>query len=191
LIGRGGPLISYLLRVTIGEATAWVQAETDPNACTDTSNGSFASDSYEADALAAWFKAGHWTPREPQPWASPTPCPYLRYGRPGDEKSLLPGTPTQVRACSTSSSAYRDLTTDEIAELQRVLHEVKTQPSTNGCEGTPADPVNVSASYAHGRPSILRYTPGCEPSLDNGLLAGTPTAEQRDALDHLLRPPGQ
>jgi hypothetical protein len=187
LIGRGGPLISYLLRITVGEATAWVQAESDPNSCTETSNGSFTSDAYEADVVAAWLRAGQWMPQQPQPGVSPTPCAFLGAGRPGDEQSLLPGKPTQVRVCSSSSPAFRDMTADEIAELQRVLDQVKTQPSTNGCQGTPTDPINVSAAYAEGRLSILRYMPGCDPALDNGHLAGTPTAEQTQALKRLLR----
>jgi hypothetical protein len=186
LIGRGGPLVSYLLRITAGSATAWVQSESDPNRCTETSNGSFASDEYEADVMAAWLKAGGWRQREPEP-AGPTSCPYAGSGRPGDEKSLLPGTPLQVRICSMSSASYRDLTQDQVAELQHLLAEVKTQPSTNGCQGDGGDAVDVFASYANGRPSIMSFMPQCDPALDNGFTAGTPTADQKRSLARLLR----
>ncbi|MDT7570303.1 MAG: hypothetical protein QOE05_477 [Actinomycetota bacterium] len=187
LIGRGGPLISYLLRVTVRDTTAWVQSESDPNSCSETGNGSFASDAYEADVLATWLQAGRWVARQPRPGASPSPCAYLGAGRPGDEKALLPGKPTQVRVCSSSSASYRDLTAQQIGELQQILNDVRTQPSTNGCQGAATDPINVSAAYTEGRLSILRYMPGCDPELDNSLLAGKPTPEQDRQLRQLLR----
>jgi hypothetical protein len=185
LIGRGGPLMTYLLRVTHGAATAWVQAESDPNSCTETGNGSFASDAYEADVLQAWLEAGRWTARQPLPGTSPSPCPYVGHGRPGDETTLLPGKPTKVRICTSTS--YRDLSAEEVTELQTVLEGVKTHASSNGCQGQSQHPINLSATYAEGRPSILRYLPGCDPALDNGYIAGNPTPEQQRALERLLR----
>jgi hypothetical protein len=102
--------------------------------------------------------------------------------------SFLPDGAERVTVCT--ETAHRELSPNEVAQLQDLLRAIKAEPSTNGCTGTPQSPVSLSASYPRGRPSILRFTPGCEPSVDNGFLAGQPSADQEHALKQLLDPSG-
>jgi hypothetical protein len=71
----------------------------------------------------------------------------------------------------------------QVADLLAQLHG---QPGTNACEGVPTAVRRLVFGFEQGPPSVVGWTPGCEPSLGNGSRSALPTPAQTELLALLV-----
>ena len=175
----GGGVVPHLVRLRYADGELWVSAVQEPNRCSATGNGAFVSSAYLGDRLAQAYDAATWPAQDPDPCAEGGP------GRAGQEAALAPAGWTSLVVCADDGSR-REVAPDRAAQVVSLLGQLETRPGTNACEGALRSTSRLVLTYAGGPPVVLRWTPGCEPSLGNGSLSAVPTPAQTELLGVLL-----
>jgi hypothetical protein len=161
--GMGGNETVHLVGVRYDDAAVWVAAKSDPNSCSNATNGDFTSSAAVGVALDA-LVGGR------APTAAPAdPCLPTGYGRLGDDLSLAPeGEPlvTVCRLAVTGGLAPTQLGPDRSREVVAALRAVPVRPTGLFCEG--ADPsamvdFRLLLCYPEGPPAVVDVTPTCAP----------------------------
>lgn len=175
----GGGVVPHLVRLRYADGELWLSAVQEPNRCTLTGNGAFVSSAHLGERVAQAYDAGAW------PATDPDPCAQGGTGRAGQEDALAPPGWTSLVVCADDGSR-REVDPDRAAQAVSLLGQLETRPGTNVCQGTATSRSQLVLTYAEGPPVVLRWTPGCEPSLGNGSLSALPTPAQTELLGVLL-----
>jgi hypothetical protein len=175
----GGGQVPHLVRLRYADGELWLSAVQDPNRCTGTGNGDFVSSAYLGDRLAQAYDTAAW------PAQDPDPCARGGLGRAGEEGALVPGGWASLVLCEEDGRA-RELPADRAVQVADLLAQLHGQPGTNACEGVPTAVRRLVFGYEQGPPSVVVWTPGCEPSLGNGSRSALPTPAQTELLALLV-----
>jgi hypothetical protein len=173
----GGGVVPHLLRLRYADGELWLSAVQEPNRCSTTSNGAFISSAHLGGVLAQAYDSATWPSRDPDP------CAQASTGRAGQEQGLVPAGWTSLVRCD---EGRREVAPDLAAQAASLLGQLQVQPGTGGCAGTPASVRRLAFTYAEGPQVVVTWTPGCDPSLDNGSLSAVPTPAQTELLGVLL-----
>ena len=175
----GGGVVPHLVRLRYADGELWLSAVQEPNRCSASGNGAFVSSAHLGDRLAQAYDTGTW------PEQDRDPCAAGATGRAGQEEALAPAGWTSLVVCADDGSR-REVAPDRAAQVVSLLGQLETRPGTNACQGTSTSSDRLVLAYAEGPPVVLRWTPGCEPSLGNGSLSALPTPAQTELLGVLL-----
>jgi hypothetical protein len=175
----GGGVVPHLVRLRYADGELWLSAVQEPNRCSLTGNGAFVSSAHLGERVAQAYDTGSW------PVADPDPCAQGGTGRAGQEDALAPAGWTSLVVCADDGSR-REVAPDLAAQVVSLLGQLETRPGTNACQGTMTSSSRLVLTYAEGPPVVLRWTPGCDPSLGNGSLSALPTPAQTELLGVLL-----
>ncbi len=175
----GGGFVPHLVRLRYADGELWLSAVQEPNGCSESGNGAFVSPTYLGDLLAQAYDSGTWPPRDADA------CAGGAIGRAGQERALVPDGWTSLVAC-VEDDGRREVDAGRSAQVAALLDQLRTQPGTDACEGTPEVVTRLAFGYAEGPPVVVGWTPGCEPSVGNGSLSAVPTPAQTELLGVLL-----
>jgi hypothetical protein len=159
----GGNETVHLVGVRYDDAAVWVSAKSDPNSCSNATNGDFTSSAAVGVAVDALVGGRPLAP------TTDDPCLPMGYGRLGDDVSLAPdGEPlvTVCRLAATGGRAPTQLGPDRSREVVAALRALPVRPTGHFCEGadpSAMDDFRLLLSYPEGPPAVVDVTPTCAP----------------------------
>lgn len=184
----GGPTTVYLLGLTYESGDVWISSDVDPNACSGTTNGRFASVFGIGTRLQMAAQLKSW-PKPEQQRQSVSGCSGTgaRYGQ---QDAMVPDGALSVTICA-SVTASKPLTTSErVGELTARLNAAQPRASTSSCQPVQdqrrAGTYSLEFRYPDGPPVSVRLNSGCTPSADNGSLAADVPLSVESILESLL-----
>jgi hypothetical protein len=182
----GGPLVPHLVRFDYADGSVWVSASQEPNACTNSGNGTFTTGVPLGARLAQSFTTRRW-----QPAPQPERCFAGAGGRAGQEQQLVPDDWTSITVCHPDVDAPgpppRELDAATAAQVVALLEGAETAPGSGGCSGGDNTTFDLLVRYRDGNAVTVGVNIGCDPPLRNGSLDGVLAARDQAELEGLLR----
>jgi hypothetical protein len=192
VMGTGLYLMNYLIALTYPTGTEWVSSTDDQGGCTTTSNGRFTSPLNIGPYVTAAYRSARWTPIRPHnPSTDNDPCTRWPVGRLGQERQLIPGTPTSILVCSSISGSQASLRTTTLSHgyqhLVDALNALPTKPTQSGCQGDGRQSIyyQLLVHYAQRPDVLLNLDPHCTPAIDNGSLQASDASSITPILEQL------
>jgi len=192
-MGIGIERTNYLIGLTYPSGTEWVSSTDDEGNCTTTSNGRFASQVNIGSYVTAAYRSTKWAPIQPHnPGTGHDPCVVTPVGRLGQDKQLIPGSPTSILGCS---SVFRSPTslqvttlTDGFQPLIDALNALHTKPTTSECDEDRNESIyyELLVHYAQGPAVAVYIDPHCTPAIDNHSLQASDASSVTPLLQQLL-----
>jgi hypothetical protein len=173
----GGNETVHLVGSRYDDAVVWVAAKSDPNSCSDSTNGDFVSSA--AMGMALELLVGGREPALPQD----DPCVPPGYGRLGDDVSLVPeGEPivTVCRLAAKGAQVPTQLGADESRKVVAALRALPARPTGHFCEGadqSAMDEFRLVLTYREGPPVVVNVTPTCDPPVLGSSLESSDTGD--------------
>ncbi|CAN5233769.1 hypothetical protein BH24ACT10_BH24ACT10_14750 [soil metagenome] len=184
----GGPLVPHLVRFDYADGSVWVSATQEPNACTDSGNGTFTTGVPLGDRLAVAFDSGRWPPAP-----KPERCFAGAGGRAGQEEQLIPDGWTSMTVCrpglNDPGPPPRLLDAATAGRVVALLDDADLAPSSGGCSGGDNTRYDLLVGYPDGNAVTVGVNIGCDPPLRNGSVDGVLDLGDQAALSERLRGP--
>ena len=148
-------LPQFLVGLSYGGASMWVSA---PAGCPirPSTNGRFDAAISVASYARTAYSTGSW------------PTTAIHAGRHGQERAVVPGSPTSLTIAS-ARGATRTVTTG-FRDLIDALNDAPSTPSRHGCGPSGPRLYTLTFHYARGPDVSVEFSRGCFPEVDNGSL---------------------
>ncbi|MEU6716902.1 hypothetical protein ABZ897_36035 [Nonomuraea sp. NPDC046802] len=190
----GGLATNYLIRFAYPDGQAlWVGSAEEVNSCVTTTNGTVVSNSYVGPSITAAFRTGTWALLKPKDACDPAT------GRRGQNEQMVPDGAIKVLICRDEQSGSPtprpshglEHGEQQARELAAELNSLDAQPGGNTCKEVGdrrREMFLLHFGYEEGPPAWVRILSRCQPSVNNGVLAGDLSDALLDRVGRLAPP---